>query len=76
MEEKKKVGPEGTADDITSDYANNVFFVGSIWDLKILFGELTAVEQQVDWHTAMTLPWAQAKLMSYYLQINIALHES
>lgn len=66
-----KVNP----DEITSEYANNTYFVRNIWDLKILFGELGIVGQEIDWHTAVTLPWPQAKLMAFYLQINILAHE-
>jgi hypothetical protein len=62
-------------EELTSEYANNVFFAPNVWDLNILFGELSAVRQAIDWHTSMTLPWAQAKLMAYYLAINIAAHE-
>jgi hypothetical protein len=69
----KQLRPE--AEDFESDYANNTFFNSSIWDLKIIFGELSGVRQGVDWHTAITLPWAQAKLMAYYLAINIAGYE-
>ena len=76
MEDQTKSSPEGNAEEITSDYANNVYFVASIWDLKILFGELGTSNREVDWHTSITLPWAQVKIMSYYLQVNIALHES
>lgn len=59
-----------------SEYANVTNFQPTVWDLKIIFGELTANHHGVDWHTAITLPWAQAKLMSYFLQINIAAQEA
>ena len=57
-------------------YANNVQFEGTIWDLKILFGEFFGRTKSVDWHTSITIPWAQAKLMAYYLQVNLAIHEA
>jgi hypothetical protein len=67
---------EANKEELESEYASNTFFVPTVWDLKILFGELSSTNQQeVDWHTSMTLPWAQAKLMAYYLDINIAAHE-
>jgi hypothetical protein len=61
-------------------YANNVRFEGSVWDLKLLFGEL---DQSIDGksnevvvlHTAMTIPWSTAKLGLYYLGLHVALHE-
>jgi hypothetical protein len=62
-------------EELTSEYANNLFFAPNVLDLKILFGELSPVKPAVDWHTSMTLPWPQAKLMAYYLAINIAAHE-
>ena len=30
---------------------------------------------QVDWHTDVTIPWAQAKLMHLFLGINLTLYE-
>jgi len=75
MENQPRSGPAGNAEEITSDYANNVYFVGTVWDLKLLFGELASVGQNIDWHTSITMPWATAKLMAYYLQVNIAQHE-
>lgn len=62
-------------DDLTVDYANNTFFEPTIWDLKILFGEWAGRTNSIEWHTAITVPWAQAKLMAYYLAINVAAHE-
>jgi hypothetical protein len=74
--------PEKTSDngdqDITTEYANNVWFGPTVWDLKLVFGELAPAllkKGVIDWHTAITLPWAQAKLMSYYLQLNVEVHE-
>jgi hypothetical protein len=75
MEESTQKQQE-QADDLTTEYANNTFFEGSVWDLKILFGEWSGRTNSVDWHTSITLPWAQAKLMSYFLELNIANHES
>lgn len=73
MEDKTQ--PVNAEEALSADYANNVFFAANVWDLKVLFGELSARGEGVDWHTSITLPWAQAKLMAYYLAINIAAHE-
>lgn len=64
-------------EEIQSSYANNTRFEPSVWDLKILFGQLDASlgKGQVDWHTALTMPWIQAKIFSYLLQLNIAVYE-
>jgi hypothetical protein len=62
-------------DDLTTDYANNVAFETTVWDLKLIFGEYSDQDKGVEWHTSMTIPWAQAKVMQYYLQINLEAYE-
>ncbi len=63
-------------DGIVSKYANNTAFEQSIWDLKIIFGQLQQRgETEVDWHTAITVPWFQVKLMDYYLRLNLTFYE-
>lgn len=58
-------------------YANNVRFENSAWDLKLMFGLLDQSEGgiKIRQHTAMHIPWAQAKLVAYFLHINIAFQE-
>jgi hypothetical protein len=63
-------------DDLANDYANNVAYESTIWDLKLIFGEYSDHDKSVEWHTSITIPWAQAKLMHYYLAINIESFES
>ncbi len=60
---------------ITSDYANNTLLEATIWDLKLIFGEFSEQLGAVEWHTSITMPWAQAKLLSHYLQVNLAVWE-
>ncbi len=65
-------------EDFTEDYANNVFFESSVWDLKILFGNLDQSSSEVlviRRHTAISIPWLQARLMSYFLHLNVSIHE-
>ena len=54
--------------DFNSEYANNTLFEPTVWDLKIIFGELfrsrDGKASDVDWHTAITMPWSQVKLFS------------
>jgi hypothetical protein len=64
-----------SSEDLTVDYANNTFFEPTIWDLKLLFGEWSGRTNTIEWHTSITVPWAQAKLMAYYLSLNVAAHE-
>ncbi len=75
MEEKDELNQPSFPPDIQTEYANNTLFEATIWDLKILFGEFFARDGKVDWHTSMTIPWAQAKLMAYFLQVNVAIYE-
>jgi uncharacterized protein DUF3467 len=64
-------------DDYESLYANNVRFETSVWDLKLLFGLLDQGTggEVIEIHTGMSIPWATAKLMAFYLRLNIMIHE-
>jgi hypothetical protein len=75
MEEPTSNTAQGSTDELVVDYANNTQFEPTVWDLKLIFGEFSARTNTVDWHTSVTVPWAQAKLMLYYLAINVAAHE-
>ena len=68
-------GQNNGHDDLTTDYANNTAFEATVWDLKLIFGEFSARAKSIEWHTSITIPWALAKLIIYYLQINIDIHE-
>ena len=63
-------------EDLSVEYANNVLLEPTTWDLKVLFGEYSNHAQKVEWHTSMTMPWATAKLLMYFLQVNIAIYET
>lgn len=77
MEEEQEKAPLATAE-FDAVYANNSLIESSLWDLKIFFGQLEqhTGSARVDWHTAVTMPWLQAKLLSYYLRLGLAYHES
>jgi hypothetical protein len=63
-------------EDVVPVYANNVRFEMSAWDLRLFFGQLVpGGSPEIDYHTDVTISWAQAKLMHLYLGINIMLHE-
>lgn len=64
-------------EDFSSLYANSVRLESSVWDLKLIFGELdqSAGKEVVMQHTAISLPWVQVKLMIHLLQVNLAGHE-
>lgn len=62
--------------DIGAMYANNVRLEASAWDLRMIFGQLVQGGQsEIDYHTDVAIPWAQAKLLHLYLGINIMLYE-
>ena len=63
--------------DFVSRYSNNLRFETYASDLKMLFGQsdMASGSEVVEQHTAMTIPWAQAKLAIYYLQAQIILYE-
>ena len=58
-------------------YANNFEFETSVWDLKIILGQLEqhTGKSVVDWHTAVTIPWIQVKLVAYFLRLQAAWYE-
>jgi hypothetical protein len=84
--EKSKRAPKDTSngivfkreEDFYSGYANNTLFEGTIWDLKIYFGQTDIAQgaNVVVQHTAITLPWNYAKIFSYLLQTQIAAREA
>lgn len=77
--EKQKKGIVFTkTDDFRSEYANNSLLQVSNWDLKIIFGELDQSKgpNDVIQKVAITLPWPQAKVLSYFLTLNLITHEA
>ena len=71
---KERDEPEGT-EELEAAYANNTLLEPSVWDLKIFFGQWYN-KSGVEWHTAVVLPWAQVKLLSHYLRVNLAVYEA
>jgi hypothetical protein len=65
------------ADDFTEAYANNVYFETSAWDMKLIFGQLDQSGGKVRTvqHTAITLPWAQLKLLAYWIKGHVEAYE-
>lgn len=59
-------------------YANNVFFEPSAWDMKLVFGQLDQRDGKnlIRQHTAVTMSWAQIKLLSFWLRGYIEFQES
>lgn len=63
--------------DFVSSYANSFILESSTWDLKLIFGQLdqSTTPNTVQQHLAVTLPWTQVKLLSYYLRVHLKAEE-
>jgi hypothetical protein len=63
-------------ENFSEDYANTFLFESTVWDFKLIFGQL---EQTFgagnDWHTSITMPWGVAKLISHFLHAQIVAYE-
>jgi hypothetical protein len=66
------------ADDFSAQYANNVFYETSLWDMKLIFGQLDQKlgSNVVVQHGSITIPWPQVKMMLYFIQANLSSHEA
>jgi hypothetical protein len=78
METAKPRNPEfHRTEDFAEVYANNVNFEPSVFDLKILFGQLNQAFDPniIEQHTAVTMVWTEVKLMLHFLTIQLAAFE-
>jgi len=81
-EDKSPVSPSGItfqrSEDFTESYSNNAQFLSSNWDLEIVFGQLDLKQgpNVVVQHSSITVPWPQAKVMLYFLNLHVAAHEA
>jgi hypothetical protein len=64
--------------DFTARYANYTHLESSLWDVKIYFGQTdqAAGNNVVPVNATITLPWAQIKVLAYFLQIDLAGYEA
>ena len=81
MDEQTAQPPKPTASRAQSFfelYANNVNFESSVWDLNVIFALLDQSPGAPPFKQlgSVHLPWMQAKIMAYYLFMNLAFHES
>src|SRR6202167_4420275 len=58
-------------------YSNNLQYQQTEWDLKLIFGQLdwSVDHYVVEQHTAITVSWLQAKLIHYFLSVQLGLYE-
>lgn len=61
--------------DFVNRYANQVTFELNTSDLRIVFGNLEK-NAPSKYHTAITVTWAEAKILRYLLSQNIAVYEA
>jgi hypothetical protein len=74
----KPVATFKQSEDFASSYANNVFYATSVFDVRMVFGELVQFPNEppyVEQHTAVTLSWREAKIAALFLVMNVAMHE-
>lgn len=64
--------------DFVARYANYSHLESSVWDLKVLFGEFDQSTNgaTVPVNTSVTLPWAQVKVLAYFLRLHVAAYEA
>ena|ERR1039458_42906 len=79
-DETVKIADQFTrAQNFLARYANNVNYETSVFDLKIVFGELAqpiGKKAFVEQHTSVTLSWLEAKIAALFLCMNVAMHEN
>src|SRR5260370_37696097 len=63
-------------EEFASLYANNTQFESTIWDLKLIFGQVDLAKSAIEQHTAVALPWPHAKIAAYYLLVNVIIHQA
>jgi hypothetical protein len=64
--------------DFAEDYANTFTFEQTAWDFKIIFGQTDQMggdPNNINWHTAITMPWGIAKILSRMLLLNVVAGE-
>lgn len=64
-------------EDFVTQYSNHVLLEQSAFDLKLTFGiiDQRKTPADIEQHTAIILSWPEAKLLLYWIQINVALFE-
>lgn len=64
------------SEEFESLYANNTQFESTLWDLKLIFGQVDLAQGAIDQHTAIAMPWPQVQIAAYYLLINLNIHQA
>jgi hypothetical protein len=78
LEEKKAGIQFRTTEGFVEQYVDNSQLLSSNWSLEIVFGHLDQKQgpDVVVQTQSITMPWAAAKALSYFLQLHVMGHES
>ena len=63
-------------EDFENLYANNVRFESTLWDLRLILGQVDLAAKQLTQHTAVNIPWPQVKIAAYYMLINLVIQQA
>jgi hypothetical protein len=78
-EQTKKAEPDlelTRTEEFESLFANSVRFESTLWDLKLMFGHVDLAAKQIVQHTAINIPWPQVKIATYFMLVNLVVHQS
>jgi hypothetical protein len=66
------------AEDFMDFYANNALLQSTLWDLRILFGQVdqTLKDSPSIYNLSVRIPWPQVKLMLYFLTLHLSGYET
>jgi len=57
-------------------WANNVLFESTLWNLRMIFGQVDLSGNQVLQHTAINMPWPQVKIAAYFIVANLMVQQA
>ena len=77
-EQQQQPGRITRSEDFENLYANNFMVEATVWDLKVLFGQLMGDEQGgiIELHTGMIMPWTVVKILAFHLALNVIAFEN
>jgi hypothetical protein len=78
-QEQKQAEPDLAlvrTEDFENLFANNVRFESTLWDLKLVFGQVDLEAKQIAQHTAVNIPWPQVKIVAYFTLLNLVVQQA
>jgi hypothetical protein len=78
MPDEQNIPPVKRTADFISRHSNTVRFETYGADIKFIFGEsdMASGTEVFEQHTAITMSWQQAKILSYFLQTQLIVYEA